>query len=140
MRVLQVGLGGFGRDWARAVVPTVPEVEPVGYVDSAPEALAALVEEGIADSAACYPSVEEGISATTPDAVLITASLPGHAPIKLNEPHPRRSALTAWRTTSQAASTRRGSVAQGGTDVFTVQLSREDCSMPWAETGMHRSR
>ena len=33
MRILQVGLGGFGRDWAVNVIPRVPEVEVVGTAD-----------------------------------------------------------------------------------------------------------
>ena len=33
MRILQVGLGGFGRDWAVTVIPQVTEVEVVGTAD-----------------------------------------------------------------------------------------------------------
>ena len=33
MRIVQVGLGGFGRDWARHIIPQVPEVEVVGTAD-----------------------------------------------------------------------------------------------------------
>src|SRR5256712_12967914 len=45
IRLLQVGLGGWGRDWAWRVVPEVPEVEVVGYVDSDPQSLALPREE-----------------------------------------------------------------------------------------------
>lgn len=80
MRLLQVGMGGWGRDWASTVVPAVPEVEPVGYVDTAPESLTTLVESGLAADAMCFSSTAEAIAATSPDAVLVTASLPGHVP------------------------------------------------------------
>lgn len=33
MRIVQVGLGGFGRDWAQNMIPRVPEVEVVGTAD-----------------------------------------------------------------------------------------------------------
>ena len=39
LRVLQVGLGPHGRNWARRVVPDLKEVELVAYVDSDPRAL-----------------------------------------------------------------------------------------------------
>jgi len=39
LRLMQVGLGGHGRNWARRIVPDVDEVELVAYVDSDPYAL-----------------------------------------------------------------------------------------------------
>ena len=44
IRILQVGLGDWGRDWAWRVNPTVDEAEVVGYVDSDPPALALLAK------------------------------------------------------------------------------------------------
>src|SRR5437868_15522357 len=45
IRFLQVGLGGWGRDWAWRVIPEVKEVEVVGYVDSDPLSLKLLQQE-----------------------------------------------------------------------------------------------
>ena len=34
--LVQIGLGGWGRDWAREVLPAVPGIEPVAFVDADP--------------------------------------------------------------------------------------------------------
>jgi predicted dehydrogenase len=81
LRVLQVGLGGWGRDWAQRVVPDVAEVDLVGYVDPDPNALARLQDAVPVAPAQCFLTLERAIEATTPEAVLVTATLPGHAPI-----------------------------------------------------------
>jgi predicted dehydrogenase len=81
LRVLQVGLGGWGRDWAQRVVPEVPEVDLVGYVDPDPSALAQLREALPVAPERCFLTLEHAIEATKPDAVLVTATLPGHAPV-----------------------------------------------------------
>lgn len=81
MRLVQVGLGRWGRDWATNVVPALRgEVEPVGYVDLDPTALEELTGSDPAVQQKCFPSLEQAISATDPDAVLVTANLPGHVP------------------------------------------------------------
>lgn len=80
MRLLQIGMGGWGRDWASTVVPAVPEVKPVGYVDTSPASLTTLVDQGLAAKSLCFSSPDEAIVATSPDAVLVTANLPGHVP------------------------------------------------------------
>jgi predicted dehydrogenase len=81
LRVLQVGLGGWGRDWAQQVIPAVPEVDLVGYVDSDPSALARLQDAIRIGPELCFPTLEHAIEATRPEAVLVTATLPGHAPV-----------------------------------------------------------
>jgi len=81
LRVLQVGLGGWGRDWAHRIIPGVPEVQAVGYVDPDPGALARLRDEVPATPAQCFLTLERAIEATQPEAVLVTATLPGHAPL-----------------------------------------------------------
>jgi len=80
LRLLQIGMGGWGRDWATTVVPAVPEVKPVGYVDTSSESLMELVDSGLAPNAMCFSSTAEAIAATSPNAVLVTANLPGHVP------------------------------------------------------------
>lgn len=73
-------MGFFGRDWASEVIPPVPEVKVVGHVDTSPEALTTVVESGIAPASMCFTSLPEAMEATSPDAILVTASLPGHVP------------------------------------------------------------
>jgi predicted dehydrogenase len=81
LRVLQIGLGGWGRDWARQVIPEVPEVDLVGYMDSDPAALARLRDEISTPPETCFLTLEHAIEATKPEAVLVTATIPGHAPV-----------------------------------------------------------
>ena len=38
LRLIHLGLGRWGADWARRVYPGHPEVEPVAYVDPDPAA------------------------------------------------------------------------------------------------------
>lgn len=80
MRVVQVGLGGFGRNWAEEMIPQVTEVEVVGWADISPESRQTAIAAGLADPSATYETAEEAIAATDPDAVLVTASLVGHVP------------------------------------------------------------
>src|ERR1700680_2140706 len=81
LRIVQVGMGFWGRDWARLVVPEVPEVELVGCVDSNPEALALLQGEVPISAEKCFASLDQALEATGPDAVLVTTTLAAHAPI-----------------------------------------------------------
>jgi predicted dehydrogenase len=80
MRLLQIGMGGWGRNWAATVVPAVPEVKPVGYVDTAAASLREVVDSGLASEALCFSSLDDAMTATSPDAVLVTANLAGHFP------------------------------------------------------------
>jgi predicted dehydrogenase len=80
VRIVQVGLGGFGRNWADWMIPQVPEVEVVGRADVSPVSRQAAIDAGIASEDSTYPTTEEAIAATDPDAVLVTASLVGHVP------------------------------------------------------------
>jgi predicted dehydrogenase len=81
VRLLQVGLGGHGRSWARHVIPEIKEVELVGYVDSDPYALDALREEARVPGDRCFESLNEAIAATQPEALLNTTALAGHVPV-----------------------------------------------------------
>lgn len=81
LRVLQVGLGTHGLNWARHVIPEIKEVELVGYVDSDPHALDVLRQEVTVPADLCFESLKEAIAATRPGAVLVTTALPGHGPV-----------------------------------------------------------
>ncbi len=80
MRIVQVGLGGFGRNWATQMIPQVPEVEVVATADVFGPSRDTAIAEGLTTAENCYPSVEEAIEAADPEAVLVTASLVGHVP------------------------------------------------------------
>lgn len=79
-RVVQVGLGGWGRNWAATVIPQVTQVEVVATADLAETSRQAAIDDGVAKPDTCFGTAEEAIAATDPDAVLVTANLVGHAP------------------------------------------------------------
>ncbi len=81
LRVVQVGLGAHGRNWARQVIPDIKEVDLVAYVDTDPNALDRLRAEVKVPAELCFESFKEALAATNPDAVLVTAALPGHAAV-----------------------------------------------------------
>jgi predicted dehydrogenase len=81
LRVVQVGLGDWGRDWAWRIIPAVPEVEVVGYVDSDPGAFDLLRAKVSAPVQRCFGTLQEAVEASSPDAVLVTTTLAGHAPL-----------------------------------------------------------
>src|SRR6266851_2502263 len=74
-------MGSWGRNWARLVMPEVPDVELVGCVDSDPGDLELLQDELPTSRQMCFRSLDQAVDATQPDAVLVTTTLPGHAPI-----------------------------------------------------------
>ncbi len=80
LRVIQVGLGGWGRDWA-ALLATDPElVDVVGYVDTVPAMLELLHATGV-DPTLGHPSLAEAVAVTDADAVIVTTALGGHLPV-----------------------------------------------------------
>src|SRR2546430_17004799 len=81
LRIVQVGMGFWGRDWARMVIPEVDDVELVACVDSDAQALALLQEQMGISSGRCFSGLEAALDAFGADAVLKTTTLPGHAPV-----------------------------------------------------------
>jgi predicted dehydrogenase len=81
LRLLQVGVGLHGRDWATSVIPGVTEVELVGYVDPDANALDALRKEVADQGARCFTSLGEAIAATRPHALLNTTFPAAHVSV-----------------------------------------------------------
>src|SRR5712691_5599057 len=81
LRLLQVGMGDWGRDWGWRIIPAVKAVKLVGCVDLRPEALALARSQVGIPADRCFTSLEAAIEATQPDAVLVTTLLPGHVPV-----------------------------------------------------------
>jgi len=81
LRIIQVGLGGWGRNWAKNVVTQNKDVELVAGVDTVPEMIAIAQKELTIER--YFPSLDEALTAVAADAVLITASLEGHVPSAL---------------------------------------------------------
>lgn len=83
LRLIQVGMGGWGRDWAEHVVPANPDVERVACVDLDPATLVQLQTQLQVPAGCCFPSLDAALASTEAEAVLITAALPGHVPVAL---------------------------------------------------------
>ena len=83
LKVIQVGMGGWGRNWAKNVVPNVKGVELVAYVDLVAANLKLTQTEVGVPAEKTFLTVEEAIAGTDADAVLITTFLEGHIPVTL---------------------------------------------------------
>ena len=81
LRLIQVGMGGWGRDWSRMMARHPEVAAPVAYVDVQPAMLEALQQaNGIAPEQ-CFASLDAALAATDAEAVLVTTALPGHVPV-----------------------------------------------------------
>jgi predicted dehydrogenase len=76
MRFIQVGVGGFGKRWLKALGES-PRAELVGLVDVSEEALAAAREETGCSAQSCFRSLDEALGAVRADA-LVCVVPPAH--------------------------------------------------------------
>jgi predicted dehydrogenase len=83
LRLLQIGMGGWGRSWAEHVVPKLKTVKAVAWVDANPDALEAARNALKLPKKACFASLKDALEVLEVDAVLITASAVVHAPIAI---------------------------------------------------------
>lgn len=83
MRLVHIGLGGWGRDWERTVLPRVPEVDRVAVVEPDGAGLAAFQRAHALPDAACATSLAQALRQVDADAVLITAPVGAHVPLAL---------------------------------------------------------
>ncbi|GHO42440.1 Gfo/Idh/MocA family protein [Ktedonospora formicarum] len=83
LRIIQAGLGGWGRDWAKSVVSKNKDIELVACVDTDPGMLE--LARGVVDIAPerCFTTLEEALATVEADAVLITALLGAHLPLAI---------------------------------------------------------
>ena len=78
LKVIQVGLGNFGRNWYQTVLSREPAVEVVACVDTSEESLAALRRETNVPVSRCFNELSSALGGVSADCAVITASLPGH--------------------------------------------------------------
>jgi len=83
LRLIQVGLGGWGRDWAKLLARQPELARIVAWVDVQPEMLRLLQRELDVAPQACFASLDTALAATDADAVLVTTALAGHIPVVL---------------------------------------------------------
>lgn len=81
VKLVQVGLGGWGRNWAQEVLPAVPGVEMVGFVDADPAMRAIAARSlGLAEDL-LFGSLDAAVAETKPEAALVVVPLAAHAPV-----------------------------------------------------------
>lgn len=82
VRLIQVGLGLWGRDWALHVLPKVSDVRIVARVDGDDRARRLAVEAGVEDSG-WHRSLDEALEHVEADAVLATVAIAAHTDVAL---------------------------------------------------------
>ena len=83
IRLVQVGMGSWGRNWATRVIQQSEDVKLVACVDLDPEMLAQAQQLLNLPPERCFQTLESALAAVETDAVLITTSLPAHVPVAL---------------------------------------------------------
>jgi predicted dehydrogenase len=81
VRIIQVGLGEWGRDWAGLVLPVAEGIEVVAAVDPDPAAIATARAEGLLDGIDVYDSLAAALRATDAEVVLATVAIAAHGPV-----------------------------------------------------------
>jgi predicted dehydrogenase len=80
-KIIQVGLGFWGVDWSRTVLPKVPDIDVVGYVDPTEAARARVATELGVEPSRLFPSLEAALDATDATLVLGTVRTEAHDPV-----------------------------------------------------------
>ncbi len=81
LRIIQAGMGGWGRNWAKSVLKRDEEVALVACVDADPTSLAQARMELDLPGERYFDSLSAALASVEADAVLVTANLPGHIPL-----------------------------------------------------------
>src|SRR4029450_12538426 len=81
LRLVQIGLGGWGRNWVEEVTRDTPGVEPVAWVDLDPATRERAVVDLGPPRERVFASLEHGLKRVAVDAVLVVVPLAAHAPV-----------------------------------------------------------
>ena len=83
VKLVHVGLGGWGQDWEMNAIPQVAEIERVAWVDAHEPTLDAARKRLKLPADRCFTSLEEAFSKVESDAVLVTAPQVAHVPLAI---------------------------------------------------------
>jgi len=83
IRLMQVGMGGWGENWGTRVIQQSSDVELVACVDVDAGRLERARQLLNLPAGRCFLTLESALASVETDAVLITASLPAHVPLAL---------------------------------------------------------
>jgi predicted dehydrogenase len=81
VKAIQIGLGFWGFDWTRNVIPNVPSIEMVAYVDSNPQATERVKEELKVPDALLFTNLEEAVNAVEAELAICTLRTEAHYPV-----------------------------------------------------------
>ncbi|GHO81566.1 dehydrogenase [Ktedonobacter sp. SOSP1-85] len=81
LRIIQVGVGGWGHSWTKLVLNNDLDVELVACVDMSEKALQRVQEDYTLPAQACFTDLKEALKGVDCDAVLVTAGLNAHVPL-----------------------------------------------------------
>jgi len=81
IRLIQVGLGGWGLDWAEAVLPDVASAKVVAFVDADPKVLQSAAQRLSLPPDSLFPNLRTALGAVEADAVLVVLPLAAHVPV-----------------------------------------------------------
>lgn len=83
LRLIHIGMGGWGRDWEVNAIPRVTEVERVAIVDADEPTLKLAQEKLDLPDKLCFTSLDDALAHVEADAVLVTVPIEGHVPVSL---------------------------------------------------------
>jgi predicted dehydrogenase len=81
VRAIQIGLGRWGFSWTKDVIPEVPNIEMVGYVDSSLEATQRVQDEMGVPKNLLFNNLEQAVKDTDPDLAICTLRTEAHYPV-----------------------------------------------------------
>ena len=81
IKVVHVGLGGWGGNWATHVLPFHPDIEPVGYVEIVGDKRKAFAERLGQPLSMFHERLEDALAAGPVDAVTIAVPIALHEPV-----------------------------------------------------------
>ncbi|MET3925394.1 Gfo/Idh/MocA family oxidoreductase [Devosia sp. 2618] len=81
VKAIQIGLGHWGFSWTKEVIPRVPNIEMVGYVDSNPEAVKRVQDELGVEQALCFLNLEDAVKGTDAQLAICTLRTEAHYPV-----------------------------------------------------------
>jgi len=83
IRLVQVGMGNWGRNWATNVIQRSEDVALVACVDLDAEMLVQTQQLLSIPAERCFQTLKSALASVEAEAVLITGSLPAHGPVAL---------------------------------------------------------
>lgn len=81
VKAIQIGLGHWGFSWTKEVIPKVPTVEMVGYVDTSLDATGRVQTELGIDPKLCFSSLDEAARHTDAVLAICTLRTEAHYPV-----------------------------------------------------------